>query len=89
MNPFKNLKLTKYEQELVDAMENGEFVPVENLEEEIKKAKQIAKNTLLKNRNINLRLTMQDLSRLKAKAIEEGIPYQTLAASILHKYVSK
>lgn len=50
-----------------------------------KELHQIAKNTLNKTRNINIRLTERDLNRLKAKAIEEGIPYQTLAASILHK----
>jgi predicted DNA binding CopG/RHH family protein len=46
---------------------------------------EIARNTLNKTRNINIRLTERDLYRLKAKAIEEGIPYQTLASSILHK----
>lgn len=46
---------------------------------------QTAKNTLNKTKNINIRLSERDLYRLKAKAIEEGIPYQTLASSILHK----
>jgi len=48
-----------------------------------------ARFTLNKTRNINLRLTEKTLLKLKAKAIEEGIPYQTLASSILHKYVMK
>jgi len=50
---------------------------------------QAAKNTLNKTRNINIRLSERDLYRLKAKAIEEGIPYQTLASSILHKSTAK
>ncbi|HSX02582.1 MAG TPA: hypothetical protein VLI05_04710 [Candidatus Saccharimonadia bacterium] len=53
---------------------------------ERKKAlQQYAKNTLNKTKNINIRLSERDLYRLRAKAIEEGIPYQTLASSILHK----
>lgn len=51
--------------------------------------RQIAKNTLNKTRNINIRLSERDLYRLKAKAVEEGIPYQTLASSILHKSTAK
>ncbi len=51
--------------------------------------RQIAKNSLNKTRNINIRLSERDLYRLKAKAVEEGIPYQTLASSILHKSTAK
>lgn len=46
---------------------------------------QAVKNTLNKTKNINIRLSERDLYRLKSKAVEEGIPYQTLASSILHK----
>ncbi len=52
------------------------------------KMQKSARYTLKKTKNINLRLTEPDVHRLKIKAIEEGIPYQTLAASILHKYVT-
>lgn len=48
-----------------------------------------AQNTLDKKRNINIRISEYDLHRLKVKAVEEGIPYQTLATSILHKAVMK
>lgn len=56
---------------------------------EKKRFQQIAKNTLNKTRNINIRLSERDLHHLKTKAIEEGIPYQTLASSILHKATSR
>ncbi len=82
---MKYFKLTDEEQKLLDEVERGEWIPLENQEKEKKEAMDIARNTLNKTRNINIRLTERDLSRLKRKAIEEGIPYQTLASSILHK----
>ncbi len=82
---MKYYELTKEEQEILDGVENGEFVPVENQEEAKKEAILAARNTLNKVKNINIRLTLRDLQKLKVKATEEGIPYQTLASSILHK----
>ena len=84
---MKYYELTKEEQEILDAVEKGEFVPVENQEEAMREAVLAARNTLNKIKNINIRLTLRDLQKLKAKAIEEGLPYQTLASSILHKAV--
>jgi predicted DNA binding CopG/RHH family protein len=81
--------LTDEEQEIFEAYENGEFVSVPDFEKTKQKLQEAAKNTLDKKKNINIRLSERDLHRLKVKAIEEGIPYQTLATSILHKYVSK
>lgn len=72
-----------------DAYEKGDFKGNPDFEKRNKELQQIAKNTLNKTRNINIRLTERDLYRLKAKAIEEGIPYQTLATSILHKATAK
>lgn len=77
------------EQEVLDAFENGEFESTPNFDERKKELQRIAKNTMNKTRNINIRLSERDLYRLKAKAIEEGIPYQTLASSILHKSTAK
>jgi predicted DNA binding CopG/RHH family protein len=82
---MQDYDLDKEEQELLEAFEKGEFVAVANQEEERVKAEAAAKATLNKTRNINIRLSERDLYKLKAKAIEEGIPYQTLASSILHK----
>jgi predicted DNA binding CopG/RHH family protein len=85
MQIFDPQDLDEEERALYEAVENGEFIPVANQEEEKAKAMAAARATLNKTRNINIRLSERDLYKLKAKAIEEGIPYQTLAASILHK----
>jgi predicted DNA binding CopG/RHH family protein len=86
---MKYYVLTDKEQKELDeietALEKGELQSVANLEQEKKRLQQIARNTMNKTRNINIRLSERDLYRLKAKAIEEGVPYQTLASSILHK----
>ncbi len=73
------------EQEILDAYDRGEFVSVPNFPERKREVQESARYTLKKTRNINLRITELDYLRLKAKAIEEGLPYQTYAASILHK----
>ncbi len=75
--------------EIENAIEDGTLQSVPDLEERKKELQQYAKNTLNKTRNINIRLSERDLYRLKAKAMEEGIPYQTLASSILHKATAR
>jgi predicted DNA binding CopG/RHH family protein len=85
MNYFDPQDLSKEEQAEYEAIENSEFIEVSNPAEEKRKAEGAAKLTLNKTRNINIRLSERDVYKLKAKAIEEGIPYQTLASSILHK----
>ena len=86
---MKYYTLDEEEQALFDAVENGEFVSVDDLPKARREAMDAAKNTLNKSRNINIRLSERDLYKLKAKAIEEGIPYQTLASSILHKATAR
>lgn len=87
-NPFKNLKLDQEEQEINQAVESGK-VKLRSVTPAVKKKMvQIANYTLNKIKNVNLRLSERDLSRLKVKAMEEGIPYQTLIGSIIHKYVA-
>ena len=53
-----------------------------------KQFKMAAKNTLLKDQRMNIRIAQRDLEGLKTKALEEGMPYQTLVSSVLHKYVT-
>jgi len=89
MNNNLPYDLEKEETNILEAFERGEFKRVPNLEERKKELQKIAKNTFNKTRNINIRLSERDLYKLKAKAIEEGIPYQTLASSILHKSTAK
>ncbi len=88
-NPFKNLKLDAYEQEIEDALEKGELVSVLNQSQRKKELRASARYTLellKKKKNINIRIQEATLRKLKAKAAVEGLPYQTLIGSILHKY---
>lgn len=89
MDYFDPQDLNEEERAEFEAIERGAFVEVPNVAEEMQKAHAAAKATLNKTRNINIRLSERDLYKLKAKAIEEGIPYQTLASSILHKAATK
>jgi predicted DNA binding CopG/RHH family protein len=88
-NDMKYYELDKEEKEILDAFEKGEFVSVPNVKKEIARYRSYAIHTLNRNRNINVRLSERDLHKLKVKAQEEGLPYQTLIASLLHKFVSR
>ncbi|MBI2621177.1 MAG: hypothetical protein HYW63_00835 [Candidatus Levybacteria bacterium] len=87
-DPFKNLKLDKYEQEIEDALEREEFVPVEDSSEINKILTEAAKNyTELENsKSITLRIKNIDLIKLKAKAARNKIPYQTLINLLIKEY---
>ena len=84
MTKEKNLNLDTYEQEILDLYENGELQP----QQPSANYQQIATTTLRKNRKINIRLTENDLTAIQRRAAREGIPYQTLIGSVLHKYVN-
>ncbi len=84
----KTIKLDQSEQEISDSFDKGEWKSVKNINREISVAKKIAKNTLRKDARINIRLSSSDLIRIKQKAAFEGVPYQTLIASILHKFAA-
>ncbi len=86
---MSDYQLDDEERQIVADFEAGKFESIPGLEKHQKELQQIARHTLNKTRNINIRLTERDLYRLKAKAQEEGIPYQTLASSILHKATAK
>ncbi|HEY4493364.1 MAG TPA: CopG family antitoxin [Candidatus Paceibacterota bacterium] len=85
-NPFKNLKLDKEEREILRSYERGEWKRVPLTQKERARIQTMARNTLLRNRNINIRISERTLHKLKTKAAEKGLPYQTLIASILHQY---
>ncbi|MBI4089304.1 MAG: hypothetical protein HY424_01195 [Candidatus Levybacteria bacterium] len=86
---MKIYQLDPEEEDILKAFEEGKLVRVKNFEKEKKMLQEAARNTLNKTKNINLRLSEKVVHKLKAKAAEEGIPYQTLAASVLHKFVNK
>lgn len=77
--------LDQEEEEILKAFEEGKLVKVKDFNKEKKLLEEAAGNTLKKTRNINIRLSERDLQKLKAKAAREGLPYQTLAASLIHR----
>jgi predicted DNA binding CopG/RHH family protein len=76
------------ERDLLESLEKGEWKPVNNIKDEKEKAVNAARNTLKKDKRINLRLSQKDYHQIQIKAIEEGIPYQTLISSLIHKYLN-
>ena len=85
---MKKLHLDDEERDLLESVERGEWKSVRNLKQEIEKHRQYARNTLRKDRRVNIRIPSRDLEALQAKAAEDGMPYQTLMASVLHRYVA-
>ena len=84
--PKKQEKITldKYENEILEAFENGKLKYLKSRTD----YQAIARNTMKKNRKINIRISDNDLSALRRRAAREGIPYQTLIGSVLHKFAS-
>lgn len=76
-----------YELEVLNAYEKGKLKSVAT-KAELAKFKAAARATAIKDRRVNIRLSSGDLSDIQVKALEEGVPYQTLIASVLHKYVT-
>ncbi len=81
-------KLDAYEQELLAAYEKGELQSTAPSKADLSKFKAAASATFIKDRRINIRLSTPDLMDIQTRALEEGIPYQTFIASVLHKYVT-
>lgn len=81
-------KLGRKEKELAESVERGEWRTVAGLKGEAKRYRQYAQVALKKDRRVNIRISSKDLEAIQERALEEGLPYQTLIASLLHKYVS-
>jgi predicted DNA binding CopG/RHH family protein len=80
--------LDKEEKDLFRSVEKGEWKSVQNLEAEIREAKSIADATVTKTQRMNIRIAEKDLIALRVRAMKEGMPYQTLVSSIIHKYLA-
>ena len=78
----------RLDEEILASFDRGEWKPIRNQKGEIARLKASAEASLVKNKRVNIRLSSLDLERLQARAAEEGIPYQTLMASVLHKFVA-
>lgn len=80
-------RLDKEEQAILDALDAGELHQSADIEDRRARHQRYAEAMFKKDARINIRLSSKDLRGLQKKALAEGIPYQTLVASILHKYV--
>lgn len=84
---MKKRKLTEDER-IAEGYEKGEFESVRPSKSELKQFRSAAQATFIKNRRVNIRLSSPDLMDIQARAAEEGVPYQTLISSVLHKFVT-
>ena len=82
------IRLDKEEKELLESYARGEWKSVRNLKEEIEKHRGYARQTLKKDKRVNIRISSMVLDELQTRAVEDGIPYQTLISSILHRFVT-
>ena len=80
-------KLDPYELQVLEAYESGKLKPTVS-KAELQRLRAAARATAIKDKRVNIRLSSVDLLDIQAKALEEGMPYQTLIASVLHKYVT-
>jgi len=87
---YKEMKSrsTEEEREILDSFERGEWVPVKDLSRRKRELIRYARNTLKKDKRLNIRISERDLNELQKKAVSEGLPYQTFVSSIIHKFVN-
>jgi predicted DNA binding CopG/RHH family protein len=81
------VELDQEEMEILDAFEAGKLKRVQNIDQEIIRHQAMAEATFKKDARINIRLSSRDLRALQVRALQEGMPYQTLVSSVLHKFV--
>ena len=81
-------RLDQKEKEILESVERGEWESVSSSGNEQERFQKYADATFKKDRRINIRISSKDLIAIQKRALEEGIPYQTLISSLLHKYVS-
>jgi len=82
------MKLTNDEKKLLDSAEKGEWKRIPDFLDQSSRYRESAQATLRKDKRVNIRMTELDLVRLQKKAMQEGLPYQTLISSILHKFIN-
>lgn len=82
------MSLNPYEKEILDSFENNEMI-IDHLDDvEMEKYFNYASNTLKKDKRVNIRMSEHDLEAIQRKAVQEGLPYQTLISSLIHKYTT-
>ncbi len=86
-DPFKYLD--EEEKDMMESVERGEWRRIANFDAEKKKAEAAAKATFSGIEKINISISKQDIDRLKNRALEQGIPYESLVSGIIHKYLEE
>jgi predicted DNA binding CopG/RHH family protein len=82
------VKLTKEEKEILDSVENGEWERIPEFGSKVLELREAAQSTMRKDKRVNIRMTERDFVHIQKTALYEGLPYQTLISSILHKYLN-
>jgi predicted DNA binding CopG/RHH family protein len=82
------MKLNKQEKEILESVERGEWKSIPNFKREAKRYQEYAKATFRKDKRVNIRMSEKDLVNIQKRALQEGLPYQALMSSVLHKYIS-
>lgn len=85
---MNTLNFDDYEKGLIASIESDEWESVNDLAAEVEQARQIARNTAAKDDKITIRISGRDLELLKSMAMDQGMPYQTMVTSVLHKYAT-
>lgn len=81
------MKLDKEEQEILESYERGQMKLLTPSRQEVQQVKAMARKTFRKDRRVTIRLYDHDLKGIQKKAMERGVPYQTLISSMIHQYV--
>ena len=82
------MQFDREELQILQDFERGEFRSIRNFQTEKLELENAARNTLQKDKRINIRISSRDLERIQMRAAREGIPYQTYISSSLHKLVT-
>jgi predicted DNA binding CopG/RHH family protein len=85
---MSELKIDPEEQDLLASYEAGEWQSTDNLAEQVATYSEAARTTFKKDKRVNIRISTKDLEAIQKRALEDGLPYQTLIASVLHKFVN-
>lgn len=84
----KHANIEQDEKDILADFEKGEFESVDNVDEEMRLAKQAANNFMKRDNRINIRISGADLNMIRRIAVQEGLPYQTLLSSVIHKFAA-
>ena len=82
------MSLDSYEKELLESFEKNDQMINQLDDRELEKYSDYASKTLKKDKRVNIRMSEHDLEAIRRRAVQEGLPYQTLISSLIHKYTT-